>query len=226
MQRSAVVLDRHPLWLHAMTSLLQDVGLDVVGTATSVDEAVALVGQHRPDVLVAGVDFASHDEEGVLGLRRAREAHAGVKLVVVGDGGEPENVEAAFSAGASIYCVRTAERGDLASAIRQAFQPSIYVAGTEYRSVTASPVPVSGRGEAVDLTRRELEILQLVAEGHSNSQLAKMLWVTEQTIKFHLSNIYRKLDVSNRTEASRWAQLNGILSATPASASVLQPSAA
>ena len=224
MQRSAVVLDRHPMWLHAMTSLLQDVGLEVVGTATSIDEAIVLVGQHRPDVLVAGVDDAGQDEDGVLGLRRAREAHPGVKLVVVGEGGEPENVEAAFSAGASIYCVRTAERGDLASAIRQAFQPSIYVAGTEYRGAVAPPVPVSGRGEAVDLTRRELEILQLVAEGHSNSQLAKMLWVTEQTIKFHLSNIYRKLDVSNRTEASRWAQLNGILPATPTP--VLEPSAA
>ena len=57
--------------------------------------------------------------------------------------------------------------------------------------------------ETPDLTRRELEILQLVAEGYSNSQLAKMLWVTEQTVKFHLSNIYRKLDVVHRTEASR-----------------------
>ena len=53
------------------------------------------------------------------------------------------------------------------------------------------------------MTRRELEILQLVAEGYSNSQLAKMLWVTQQTVKFHLSNIYRKLDVVHRTEASR-----------------------
>ena len=68
--------------------------------------------------------------------------------------------------------------------------------------------------EAADepgLTRRELEILRLVAEGHSNAQLARMLWVTEQTVKFHLSNIYRKLDVANRTEASRWAQLHGLL---------------
>ena len=69
------------------------------------------------------------------------------------------------------------------------------------------------------LTKRELEILQLVAEGHSNGELARTLWVTEQTVKFHLSNIYRKLNVANRTEASRWAQLNGLL-ATPASASV------
>jgi DNA-binding CsgD family transcriptional regulator len=70
--------------------------------------------------------------------------------------------------------------------------------------------------EDVGLTRRELEILQLVAEGDSNAQLARMLWITEQTVKFHLSNIYRKLGVSNRTEAGRWAQLNGLLDHQPA----------
>jgi DNA-binding CsgD family transcriptional regulator len=67
------------------------------------------------------------------------------------------------------------------------------------------------RFEHPDLTRRELEILKLVAEGLSNAELARMLWVTEQTVKFHLSNIYRKLNVSNRTEASRWAQLHDLL---------------
>ena len=88
---------------------------------------------------------------------------------------------------------------------------SIYVALANRATAAAAPAPNSDAG--ADLTRRELEILQLVAEGFSNSQLAKMLWVTEQTVKFHLSNIYRKLDVANRTEASRWAQLNGLLSA-------------
>ena len=65
--------------------------------------------------------------------------------------------------------------------------------------------------EPSGLTRREIEILQLVSEGYSNAQVAQMLWVTEQTVKFHLSNIYRKLDVANRTEASRWAQLHDLL---------------
>ena len=55
----------------------------------------------------------------------------------------------------------------------------------------------------------------MAAEGHSNAELAGKLWVTEQTVKFHLSNIYRKLQVSNRTEAARWAQLNGLLSGHP-----------
>ena len=61
------------------------------------------------------------------------------------------------------------------------------------------------------MTKRERQILCLVAEGHSNAQLAAMLWVTEQTVKFHLSNVYRKIDVANRTEAARWAQLHGLL---------------
>jgi len=61
------------------------------------------------------------------------------------------------------------------------------------------------------LTRREREILRLVGEGHSNLQLAQLLCVTEQTVKFHLSNVYRKLEVSNRTGASRWAQVHGLL---------------
>jgi len=61
------------------------------------------------------------------------------------------------------------------------------------------------------LTRRELEILRLVAQGHANSQVAKILWVTDQTIKFHLISMYRKLGVSNRTEASHWAVAQGLV---------------
>jgi len=223
--KTAVLLDPHPLWLDAMAGLAGDIGVQVLGRATNVDDAVALLNETRPDLLIAGLDCSSQDSEGATGLRRAREAHPGVKVVVVGERNDHESVESAFAAGASIYCVRTAERGDLAAAIRQAFEQSIHVASSGYAGPSAPVVAYEhDTSAAVELTRRELEILQLVAEGHSNSQLAKMLWVTEQTIKFHLSNIYRKLDVSNRTEASRWAQLHGILPATPTP--VLQPSAA
>jgi DNA-binding NarL/FixJ family response regulator len=70
------------------------------------------------------------------------------------------------------------------------------------------PLPVAERGP---LTARELEILGAVAEGHTNARIGRQLWVTEQTVKFHLSNIYRKLGVSNRTEASRYALVNGMV---------------
>ena len=86
---------------------------------------------------------------------------------------------------------------------------SIFLAPSQ---VAPARAPAPRVDDPPGLTQREFEILRLVAEGHSNAELARMLWVTEQTVKFHLSNIYRKLDVSNRTEASRWAQLNGLLS--------------
>ena len=106
--------------------------------------------------------------------------------------------------------LRTAQPEDLAYAVRQAFQRSVYIAG-EAQEWSARPTPAQTEPAEHELTRRELEILRLVADGSSNGQLAKKLWVTEQTVKFHLSNIYRKLEVANRTEASRWAHLNGLL---------------
>jgi DNA-binding NarL/FixJ family response regulator len=195
-----------------MTQLLQEAGVEVVAKATDADQAVAAVEQFRPDVLVAGLDRANASE--VECIRRAKEAHPELKAVVMADEASAEAAESAFAAGASIYCVKTAERDDLASAIRQAFRHSIYVATNARQTMPAASESQEVQEAAPDLTRRELEILRLVAEGHSNSQLARMLWVTEQTVKFHLSNIYRKLNVSNRTEASRWAQLNGLLPAT------------
>jgi DNA-binding NarL/FixJ family response regulator len=207
------VLDRHPLWVEAMAQLLRDAGVEVVAKATDADQAVAAVQEFRPDVLVAGL--AGSDPSEVECVRRAKDAHPELKSVVMSDEASAEAAESAFAAGASIYCVKTAEREDLASAIRQAFRHSIYVATADRSAAPAAPAAQETKREAgPELTRRELEILRLVAEGHSNSQLARMLWVTEQTVKFHLSNIYRKLNVSNRTEASRWAQLNGLLPAT------------
>jgi len=206
--RSAVILDRHPLWLDAMDKLLREVGFEVVGQATDGDTAVDLIAEYRPDAFIAGVDPTVGDQ--IACIRRATQRYPELKSIVVSDNTEFEAIDAAFAAGASAYCIKTARQEDLASAIRQVFERSIYLA-TNGSLDRARPAAPEVQPVAHDLTKRELEILQLVAEGHSNSQLARMLWVTEQTVKFHLSNIYRKLDVGNRTEASRWAQLNGLL---------------
>jgi DNA-binding NarL/FixJ family response regulator len=210
-QKSAVLMDRHPLWLDAMDKLVVGEGIEVVGRATDADEAVAMIEEHLPDVFIAGVDERRGDD--IACVRKAISAHPDLRSVVVSDDSDPAAIEAAFAAGASVYCVKSAEQEDLASAIRQAFERSIYIASGPVAEVAHRPTTAEAESAAQDLTRRELEILRLVAEGHSNSQLARMLWVTEQTVKFHLSNIYRKLNVANRTEASRWAQLNGLLPA-------------
>jgi DNA-binding NarL/FixJ family response regulator len=213
-ERSAVVLDEQPLWLNAMEQLLEGLGISIVGKTTDAEEALDLVGRHSPDVLLADYNAGGGHSDVTESLRKAREVQPDLKMVVLSATNHAEQIEAAFAAGASVFCVKTADQTDLMAAIRQAFEMSIYLA----RSVQPAPKEPAAPPDAPGLTRRELEILRLVAEGHSNSQLAAMLWVTEQTVKFHLSNIYRKLDVANRTEASRWAQLHGLLPATESAA--------
>ena len=221
-EKSAVILDRYPLWLDAMRSLVAGIGVVVVGAGTDRDGAVAMVEAERPDIFIAGIDPLNPSE--VACIRRAKEVHSGVRSIVVADSADDEAIQAAFAAGASMYCSKTVEQQDLASAIRLTFSRSIHIAATDGPTVPAEARPPE---VAHNLTRRELEILRLVAEGSSNSQLAQMLWVTEQTVKFHLSNVYRKLDVTNRTEASRWAQIHGLLPPqTPALEAVSAVSAA
>jgi len=207
--RTAVVLDQQPLWLDAMEQLLKRAGVNIVGKTTEPAEALGLVEHHRPDILLTDYSVSDDELDAIECVRRAQEAHPELKTVVLSATDQPQQIQAAFAAGASVFCVKTADQEDLTAAIRQAFEASIYLA---HSAAAAVPVEPDVAAETPELTRREFEILQLVAEGHSNSQLAKMLWVTEQTVKFHLSNIYRKLDVANRTEASRWAQINGLLS--------------
>jgi NarL family two-component system response regulator LiaR len=214
-ERTAVLLDPYPLWLDAVENVLSKNGVTVVGRTSSPDRALALVAELKPRIFV--VEPASG---GIACLREACARVPGLSAIALASSDDPAQVQAAFAAGAVAYVVKTAHSDDVGVAIRQTFAPSLFLPGV------APAQPVNGIG-AVDthpavamLTKREREILQLVAEGHSNSQLARMLWVTEQTVKFHLSNIYRKLDVANRTEASRWAQIHGLLSAPSAAETI------
>jgi DNA-binding NarL/FixJ family response regulator len=216
-ERTAVVLDDQPLWLDALEQLLARANVRVVGKTTQVESAIGLVGEFRPDVLIASTDAADVPDGGIRCIARAHQEWPGLKSVVLAPDYDPRQIEAAFAAGASVCCIKRAAVDDLAVAIRQAFDHSIFLASSHGVPVAERTMMVSEAGREKGsnlLTRREIEILRLVAEGHSNSALAKMLWVTEQTVKFHLANIYRKLDVANRTEASRWAHLNGILMPT------------
>ena len=207
--RTAVLLDEHPLWLDGVEQVLARIGIEVKGKATSPDHALALIEEHGPSLFVTGIEITDGPMDGLECLSLAKQRAPELKVIVLSAYGDPHHVDAALAAGAEAYVLKTAQADDLASAIRQAFDHSIYLA--RGHNGQRPQHPRESIEEAWGLTRRELEILTLVAEGHSNAQLARMLWVTEQTVKFHLSNIYRKLDVSNRTEASRWAQVHGLL---------------
>ena len=209
--RRAVVLDQHPLFLEAVERTLTRSGVAVVGATTSPAEALELVADAQPELLLVGLETVDGATDGLTCVQEASRRAPEMKIVALSVENEPQKVEAAFAAGASAYVVKTAHPDDLSSAIRQAFDNSVFFRSSQ----PARQFAAAHAAAESPLTRREREILQLVAEGYSNAALARMLWVTEQTVKFHLSNIYRKLDVANRTEASRWAQRHGLLAETP-----------
>jgi DNA-binding NarL/FixJ family response regulator len=216
--RSAVLLDPHPLWLDAVEDILTRVNVTVVGKATAPERALTLIEEHNPDLFVIEIDTQGDEVDGIACLRIASQSQPDLRMLVLSGQDDPVRIEAAFAAGAAAYVLKTAHSEDVGAAVRQAFEPSVYLAGgprpanapTAKEGSSGSRNGSSGSGSKA-LTRRELEILQLVSEGYSNAELARILWVAEQTVKFHLSNIYRKLAVANRTEASRWAQLHNIL---------------
>jgi NarL family two-component system response regulator LiaR len=214
-QRTAVLLDPHPLWLDALESILSSIDVAVVGRTTSADDALRLVEEHEPDILICETKTTNGSMSGGALIKSCRERVDSLRVIVLGASREPADIDAAFEAGALAYAVKTAHPDDVASTVRQTFDSTIFLANSfstnGHGNGSAAPVPGGVEDDKVDLTRREREILALVAEGHSNRELARMLWVTEQTVKFHLSNIYRKLDVANRTEASRWAHRHGLV---------------
>jgi DNA-binding NarL/FixJ family response regulator len=209
--RSAVLVDTQPILLEILEHLLERVGVATVAKATTAEDALDAVREQRPDLLLLGL----RDADEVELIREARGLVPELKTLVLANTGDQAALSAAFGAGATIAISRSAAPEDIAVGVRQAFAPSIYLAPAP-RDAAPTPARVDDGG----LTKREREILQLVAEGYSNGRVARILWVTEQTVKFHLSNIYRKLDVANRTEASRWAQRNGLLADAPAEAAV------
>lgn len=214
--KTAVILDAFPLWLEAVSTVLARVEFEVVCKTTSCEDALAVVAEAQPDLLVADVAVHSPDD-GLDCLRRARHAAPEIRMVALSTSADPGLIDAALAAGAAAYVMKSAHPDDLSAAIRQAFDRSMYIRRPLHADADAASAPqreVEREAQSVSLTKREREILKLVAEGYSNGQLARLLWVTEPTVKFHLSNVYRKLNVSNRTEAARWAQLNRLLPTT------------
>lgn len=208
--KTAVIFHRYPLVLRAVEGLLRSAGLSIAGAATRPEQALALVDEREPDLFVAALSTPPGSMDGLELLRRAREGRPALKTIGLSDGEHDHCAEEAFAAGASALLSATARQADLALAVRQAYEPSIHLAPV--RGNGAEPPRAPG---APLLTKREAEVLVLVAEGHSNVELAEMLGVALQTVKYHLSNIYRKLGVANRTQATRQAQLLDLLPQEP-----------
>lgn len=201
-ERAGVALvSEQPLFLDALDDLLGQHGFRVVGRAASADETLTLLRETPSDVVV--LDLQLPKEESLAVLRGIRTLHPETVVVVLSEPGQRDDIQTAVREGAAACVLKSAAPADVVTAVRQALHPSVFF----------PPPAEEPRGHRhTMLTTRELDVLRLVAEGRSNSEVARRLWVTEQTIKFHLSNVYRKLGVSNRTEAGRYALRHGLIS--------------
>jgi DNA-binding NarL/FixJ family response regulator len=192
-----VLVDEHPIWLDALEAILSANGIRVVGKATTPEAALGLVCSEQPGVLIASLDLPSSEMDGVELLRRARERSPEIRIVSFASHDDAFSLSAAVSAGADAYLPKTAAAPEVMETVREC------LLGEGRAASTREPL---GNGEQTKpaLTGRELEIITLAARGYTNAQIAQRLWVTQSTVKFHLVNAYRKLGVSNRTQAARY----------------------
>jgi DNA-binding NarL/FixJ family response regulator len=210
---TAVVLDQHPLWLYGVSSILKEMEIDVVGTATTPEAAVALTREHHPDLFIFDPAVVDTDGSWVRYVEDVRASTPTARLIVLSAGVDDETVAAAMQCGVVVYGSKASDSEDIKTAIRQAFNCTIFHAFVSSPTTASDSERHLAAGGATPLTRREEEVLRLAAEGLTNAQMAQRLWVTEETIKFHLSNTYRKIGVNNRTQASHWAVEQGLVPA-------------
>jgi DNA-binding NarL/FixJ family response regulator len=198
-----LIADDHRLVLQGIRTALDDVeDMEVVGEAHSGSEALTLIARTHPQLVLMDIRMPGLD--GLACLERIRKRHPSVKVVMFSASAERDQIAAAFRRGASAYIVKSVNPVDLPSAIRQAYEQNVF------HAVTPAAEPAAG-ADAQDLTDRELTILRAVARGLSNRDIGKEFWVTEQTVKFHLTNVYRKLGVRGRTAAARYAHQHGLV---------------
>jgi DNA-binding NarL/FixJ family response regulator len=200
-----LIADDHPLILAGIKRALQDDGgFDIVAETSNGAQVLPLVSQTKPDL--AMLDMRMPGMDGLTCLDRIKDRHPEVKVVIMSVSTEPNVIQDALNRGASAYIVKTVNPADVPSALRQALEGSVFNAiGLPEKQVADDAAKQAG------LTERETAILKALARGLSNDAIGKELWVAEQTVKFHLTNIYRKLGVSNRTEATRYAYENGLV---------------
>jgi DNA-binding NarL/FixJ family response regulator len=214
------------LWLE--DSLLRDVlvaairrveGIELVLATEGGGEALEIVGRHTVDLLAFDADGGSTAQLGA-SIGAFRAAAPNVRLVALTSSPTAASIRELLALGVDSAISKSILTSDFGYVLRQCGRNTFFDSVLDPERSVPREVPLSPPAEAPrqkdavasPLTNREREILALVSEGTGNKQIAKKLWVTEQTVKFHLSNIYRKLEVSNRTEASRIAHATGLIS--------------
>ena len=202
-----VIVAEDSLIAEAIAIALRKSGeFQLLGRVDAGAATVEKILEGAPEVIL--IDQADPIERTVALIQHVRQERENIAIIVLTLSPEPAALDAIFAAGATGAISKAATPVALATLIRETVDGRVL-------QVHRSPRHFQGsaRTDGPDplLSNRELEVLKLVAGGATNGEIARKLWVTEQTVKFHLSNVYRKIGVANRTEASRYAHVNGLV---------------
>jgi DNA-binding NarL/FixJ family response regulator len=201
-----LIVDDHPVVCSGLTSMLSaQPGIEVVGSAASGEEALAIVQRVRPDLMLLDLRMPGMDGIGVLNALKKIEHPP--RVVVLTSFEKDEDIYRAIRAGAHGYLLKDTSESEMITAI------SVVNSGKRYipRHIAAR---LADRLMRSDLTARELQILELLALGSTNKQIAGALDISDNTVRHHVNNIMEKLQVSDRTEAVATALRSGVLAGT------------
>jgi DNA-binding NarL/FixJ family response regulator len=196
--------------MRLMLSLMD--GVEVVAVAGDGDEAIAAVAEHDPDVVL--MDLRMPRCDGVTATRRIRAEYPRTQIVVLTTFAENTEMLAALRAGARGYLTKDATADQVVQAVRRVASGQADLAPeVQHRLLEMLPPdrPMRAGGPPDDLTERELEVLQLVATGMSNADIATRLVVSEATVKTHINHLYAKTGARDRAQAVAYAYRNGLV---------------
>jgi DNA-binding NarL/FixJ family response regulator len=208
-----LLVDDHAVVRQGLFAFLGgEADLDVVGAASGAAEALELLAQldakdQLPHVVV--MDLKMEPIDGIASTRQIRELYSEIEIVVMTSFGEVERVYAALDAGASGYLLKDADADEIAVAIRAAHRGELQLDPALARRFTASIRNEPGATETAELTPREQQVLELLADGKTNKAIAAQLAITERTARTHVSKILAKLELKSRTQAALWATRRG-----------------
>ena len=207
------VVDDHPVVRQGLRSFLEARGFDVVGEAASGEEAVRLVAERRPDVLLT--DLVMPGVDGVEAIRRIRAAGHDVGIIVLTSFSGADQVIPAIQAGADGYLLKDAGPATLGDAIRAVHRGEPMLAPEAAAAVMSNVAnggdpPPPSNPDLDRLTAREREVLAALGRGLSNRQLADELFISEKTVKTHVSSVLSKLHLTDRTQAALYAVRVGL----------------
>lgn len=199
-----LVVDDHPVVRDGVTGMLAGPpDLEVVGEATDGNEAILAAQRLQPDVVL--MDLQMPGTDGVAATAMIVGANPGVRVLVLTTYDDAPGIRAALAAGAAGYLLKDTPSDELFAAIRNVAAGGTALSSAAAASLATTPAP------AVSLTEREVQILERVADGASNRDVAAALYISEATVKTHLIHIYDKLGVSDRTAAVTTALRAGII---------------